>query len=109
MSLPDGSQSYSYVVQTWGKDPESLRTVVESILAAAPPRAAEIQARAGAPKRSQYTIFVTGSPQLTKLPPTSTPKLIVAMLGVGILAGSALSLVVDRLVRSRKNRVARRA
>jgi hypothetical protein len=104
VSVPDGSQSY--VVQTWGTDPESLRTVVESVLAAAPLRAAQIQDRAGAPERSQYTTFVTGSAQLSKLPLTSTPKLIVAMLGVGILAGSALALVVDRLVRSRKNRAA---
>jgi hypothetical protein len=107
VSLPDdGSQSY--VVQTWGTDPESLRRVVESVLAAAPLRAAQIQDRAGAPVRSQYTTFVTGSAQLTKLPLTSTPKLIVAMLGVGILAGSALSLVVDRLARSRKDRAASR-
>jgi hypothetical protein len=106
VDLPDGSQSY--VVQTWGPDPESLRRVVDSVLAAAPQRAAQIQERAGAPTKSQYTTFVTGSTQLTKLPLTSTPKLIVAMLGVGILAGSALSLVVDRLLRSRKDRAARR-
>ena len=106
VSLPDGSQSY--VVQTWGTDPESLRRVVGSVLLAAPLRAAQIQDRAGAPERSQYTTFVTGSAQLTKLPSTSTPKLIVAVLGVGILAGSALSLVVDRLLRSRKDRAAKR-
>jgi hypothetical protein len=102
VSLPEGSQSY--LVQTWGKDPDGLRTVVDSVLAAAPERAAQIQDRAGAPERSQYTTFVTGSTQLTKLPPTSRLKLIIAMLGVGILAGSALSLVIDRLGRSRKNR-----
>ena len=106
VDLPDGSQSY--VVQTWGKDPESLRRVIDSVLAAAPGRAAQIQGRAGAPKKSQYTTFVTGSTQLTRLPSTSTTKLIVAMLGVGILAGSALSLVVDRLARSRKDRAAKR-
>jgi hypothetical protein len=106
VDLPDGSQSY--VVQTWGKDPESLRRVVDSVLAAAPGRTAQIQDRAGAPKKSQYTTFVTGSTQLTRLPSTSTTKLIVAMLGVGILAGSALSLIVDRLSRSRKERAARR-
>ena len=106
VDLPDGSQSY--VVQTWGKDPESLRRVIDSVLAAAPGRAAQIQDRAGAPKKSQYTTFVTGSTQLTRLPSTSTTKLIVAMLGVGILAGSALSLVVDRLARSRKDRAAKR-
>ena len=106
VDLPEGSQSY--LVQTWGKDPESLRGVVNSVLAAAPERAAQIQDRAGAPKKSQYTTFVTGSTQLTRLPSTSTTKLIVAMLGVGILAGSALSLVVDRLARSRKARAVSR-
>jgi hypothetical protein len=106
VDLPEGSQSY--VVQTWGKDPDSLRRVVDSVLAAAPERAAQIQDRAGAPTKSQYTTFVTGPTQLTKLPTTSIPKLIIAMLGVGILAGSALSLVVDRLVQSRKNSAARR-
>jgi hypothetical protein len=106
VDLPEGSQSY--LVQTWGKDPESLRRVVNSVLAAAPGRAAQIQDRAGAPKKSQYTTFVTGPTQLTRLPSTSTTKLIVAMLGVGILAGSALSLVVDRLARSRKDRAASR-
>jgi hypothetical protein len=104
---PDGSQSY--VVQTWGNDPESLRRVVDSVLAAAPGRAALIQDRAGAPKESQYTTFVTGSTQLTKLPPTSPLKLVIALLGVGILVGSALSLLVDRLVQSRKGRAAARA
>jgi hypothetical protein len=107
VTLPDGSQSY--VVQTWGKDPASLRTVVNSVLAAAPLQAAQIQDRAGAPKKSQYTTFVTGSTQLTKLPPTSPLKLVIALLGVGILVGSALSLVVDRLVRSRKGRAAAQA
>ena len=105
VTLPEGSQSY--LVQTWGKDPESLRAVVDSVLGAAPARAAQIQDRAGAPKQSQYTTFVTGQTKVTKLPPTSRLKLIIALLGVGILAGSALSLVADRLLRSRKNRAAR--
>jgi hypothetical protein len=106
VSLPEGSQSY--LVQTWGKDPDGLRTVVNSLLAAAPERAAAIQDRAGAPHESQFTTFVTGPTQLTKLPPTSRLKLLIAMLGVGILAGSALSLVVDRLVQRRKNQSAER-
>jgi hypothetical protein len=104
VSLPDGSQSY--VVQSWGKDPESLRRVVDSVLTAAPLRAQQIQDRAGAPIKSQYTTFVTGSTQLAKLPPTSRLKLLIALLGIGILVGSALSLIVDRLVRSRKGRAA---
>jgi hypothetical protein len=38
------------------------------------------------------------------LPATSGLKLVIALLGVGIMAGSALSLVIDRLLRSRKSR-----
>jgi hypothetical protein len=102
VSLPQNSQSY--LVQTWGKDPNSLRTVVESVLNTAPIRAAEIQNRAGAPKRSQYTTFVTSMTQVVDLPPTSKVKLLVAVLGVGILAGSALSLLVDRMIRSHQEK-----
>ena len=105
VSLPENSESY--VAQTWGNDPEGVRTVVDSILAAAPERAAAIQDRAGAPKRSQYTTFVTSTTQVVKLPPTSRIKFLVAVLGVGILAGSALSLVVDRILRSRRARAGR--
>jgi hypothetical protein len=96
--------SGSYVVQTWGKDPEGVRNVVDSVLAAASERAAAIQDRAGAPERSQYTTFVTSPAQVVELPPTSRIKFLVAVLGIGILAGSALALVVDRVTRSRKEK-----
>jgi hypothetical protein len=102
VSLPQNSEAY--LVQTWGKDPDEVRRVVNSVLAAAPVRATEIQDRAGAPRRSYYTVFVTSTTQVAELPPTSKVKLLVAVLGLGLLAGSALSLVVDRIVRSRKEK-----
>jgi hypothetical protein len=101
-----GLSKYSeslYLVQTWGKNPEDVRTVVDSILAAAPERAAMIQDRVGAPRDSQYTTFVTSPTQVVKLLP-SRIKFLVAVLGVGILAGCGLSLVVDRLLRSRRDK-----
>jgi hypothetical protein len=104
VTLPDYSSTY--MIQTWGTDPEGLRTVVDSVLSAAPVHAALIQDRAGAPKSSHSKVFVTGPTQVTQLPATSGLKLVIALLGVGIMAGSALSLVVDRLLRSRKSRSA---
>jgi hypothetical protein len=104
VSLPDKEypvNSQLYLFETWGKDPDGLRAVVDSVLKAAPMHAAQIQNRAGAPKRSQFTAFVTGPTRLVMLPSTSKLKLVVAMLGVGILAGSALSLIVDRASWSR--------
>jgi hypothetical protein len=104
VTLPDYSSTY--MIQTWGTDPEGLRIVVDSVLSAAPVRAALIQDRAGAPKPSHSKVFVTGQTQVTQLPATSGLKLVIALLGVGIMAGSALSLVIDRLLRSRKSRSA---
>lgn len=102
VSRPDNAQSY--VVQTWGQDPEAVRATIDAILASAPARAIEIQERVGAPKRSQLTAFVTLPTQVSMLPPTATLKLMIALGGVGLLAGAALSLVVDRVVARRKER-----
>jgi hypothetical protein len=102
VSRPDNAQSY--VVQTWGQDPEAVRATVDAVLASAPVRAVEIQERVGAPKRSQLTAFVTLPTQVSMLPPTATLKLMIALGGVGLLAGAALSLVVDRIMTRRKQR-----
>ncbi|AKU15927.1 hypothetical protein [Luteipulveratus mongoliensis] len=94
-------QTASYVVQTWGKSQAEVLKVVKSVLANAPKRAEQIQTRAGAPERSRYTTFVTSPPQATELPPQSKVKLFLAVMAVGIIAGAALSLLVDRLVARR--------
>jgi len=57
VTLPEYSQSY--LVQTWSKDPQVARSLIESVVASTPARASQIQTRAGAPARSQYTTFVT--------------------------------------------------
>lgn len=107
VALPEGGSqiTLSYLVQSWGKDPDALRAVVDSVIRSAPVRAGQIQDQAGAPKKSQYTVFVAAPTQVVTLPPTSTLKLVIALLGVGILAGSALALVIDRAMRSRKKRL----
>ena len=97
-----GQRFESYQVQTWGEDPVGVRRVVDSVVAAAPARAAAIQDRADAPRRSRYTVFVTSSTEVAELPPPSKVKFVVAVLGLGILSGSALSLIVDRILRSRR-------
>jgi hypothetical protein len=102
ISRPDDSESY--LVQTWSKDADSARATIDAVLAAAPAKAIAIQDRVGAPKRSQFTAFVTLPPQIVQLPPTSTLKLVIAMSGVGVLAGAALALIVDRLIVSRRAR-----
>lgn len=102
VSLPPNTEAY--LVQTWGNDPEGVRRAVDSVLAAAPAKSIAIQDRAGAPKRSQYTVFTTSSTQVAELPPTSTIKFVVAVVGLGILAGSALSLIVDKILRARNEK-----
>lgn len=105
VSRPDNAQSY--VVQTWGQDPEAVRATIDAVLESAPVRAVEIQERVGAPKRSQLTAFVTLPTQVSVLRSTSTLKLMIALGGVGLLAGAALSLVVDRMMARRNQRVRR--
>jgi hypothetical protein len=91
-------------VETWSKDPESARATVDTVLNAAPDRLIAIQERVGAPRQSYFTAFVTLPTQVEELPGTSTLKLLIALTGVGVLAGAALSLVVDRLITSARVR-----
>lgn len=95
-----------YLVQTWGPSEEGARAVVDAVLAAAPSKATSIQDRANAPEMSQYTTFVTSPTQVELLPPPSTMKLLVAVAAVGLMAGAALSLVVDRVLQRRRRRLA---
>jgi hypothetical protein len=104
VSLPRDSQSY--LVQTWGQDPVASKGIVDAVLAAAPSRAEQIQDRAGAPRRSQFTTFTTSTTEVVELPQTSRTKLIGAIVAVGMLAGSALSIVADRLSERRRRRPA---
>lgn len=101
VQLPQQGTS-AYVVQTWGPRPEGVRAVVDAVLSAAPKKAASIQARAGAPRNTQYTTFVTSPTQVVTMPPQSRMKLLLTVFAVGLMAGAALSVVVDRLIQRRQ-------
>ena len=105
VSIPQGAKAY--FVQTWGGSPASVRATVDAVLAAAPGRAQQIQSRAGAPDGSQLTAFVTAPTQVIELPPQSKVKILLPVLGVGLMAGAALSLIVDRLLSRRASTLAR--
>ena len=102
VSLPQSSSSY--LVEAWGPDPVEARAVVVRVLASAPAKAEAIQTRVGAPKISQFTTFVTQPTEVVTLPPQSAVKLLTAVGAVGVMAGAALSLVVDRLMERRRLR-----
>jgi hypothetical protein len=100
----DGQRSYT--VRTWADSPEQALDVVKGVLAAVPAEAEKLQVRAGAPKIARYSTFETSLPEMVRLPPESPIKLLVAVMGVGLLAAAALALVVDRLLNRRSTRVA---
>lgn len=109
VTLPQNAKSF--LVQTWGDSQNAVRSTVDAVLRAAPLRAKVIQDRVGAPETSQYTTFTTSPTQVTELPPQSKVKIILTVLGIGLVAGAALALLVDRLIvrqKRAKRRMARR-
>jgi hypothetical protein len=102
VSVPQGQKSF--LVQTWGDSEDSVRRTVEAVLKSVPGKAKAIQDRAGAPPLSQYTTFLTSPTQVVSLPPQSRIKVILTFLGIGLIAGPALALVVDRLLVRREHR-----
>ena len=99
--LPPPQGTATYYVKTWGPDEKGVRAVLDGVLAAASAKTADIQKKAGAPEQSQYTTFVTAPTQVTELPAQSGTKMILAVAAIGLLAGAALSLVVDRTIKRR--------
>jgi hypothetical protein len=100
VNLPQ--QAASYTIQTWADSAKEASGVVQAVLQAAPKSAKDAQERVGVPELSRYTVFVTAPTQTTELPPQSPVKLLLTMMAVGIAAGAALSLLVDRLLPARK-------
>ncbi|MDF1603451.1 hypothetical protein [Nocardioides sp. YIM 152315] len=100
--------SKAYVVQAWGPSPDAVRDVVSDVLESTPMIAQQIQDRAGAPRSSQWTTFTTAPVQVSALPPSSKMKLLIAIAGIGLLAGAALSILFDRLMSRRRARLAAR-
>ncbi|HEX3002696.1 MAG TPA: hypothetical protein VHO27_00675 [Angustibacter sp.] len=96
--------SQSIVVSAYGPDAAAVRAAVLGALKAAPTRLAAIQDRFNVPAKGQYTSFVTAAPQLVSFPPPSRAKALIAIGGVGVIAGAALSLIVDRLLTRRRQR-----
>ena len=108
VALPSQGTS-AYVVETWGPSRVGVEEVVNLVLSEAPKKAAQIQTLAGAPRASQYTTFVTSPTQVVVVPPQSRVKLLLAVSAVGLMAGAAVSLVVDRIsARRKRTRAARR-
>ncbi len=103
VQLPDNSVSIT--VNAFSADGRAAAATVDRVLGAAATHVRAIQTRAGAPAESQLSVFVTVPAQVTVLPPPSKAKLVVAITGVGGLAGAALSLLVDRLLARRRRRL----
>lgn len=106
----DNDSSYSvkipmfettYEVRAWGSDEQEVQDVVNRVLEAAPGIADELQSRAGAPAPVRFEPFVLAPTQVDALPATSALKLMIAVMGVGVLVGAAWSIVADRLLRRR--------
>lgn len=102
VGLPENSMTY--LVETWGDSQTEVAKTVGDVLAAAPARLKAIQNRAAVPESSQYTTFITAPTQVVAIPPQSGMKLILTMVGVGLLAGAGLSVLVDRLLSRREER-----
>lgn len=98
----------TYEVRAWGEDEREVRAVVNRVVAAAPRITAELQDRADAPPAGRYRPFLLAPTQVEDLPSTSGKKLVVAVMGVGVLMGAAWSIVADRVLRQLSRSRARR-
>lgn len=92
----------TYEVRAWGQDAQAVREVVDRVVAAAPGITDELQSRAGAPAGVRYKPFILAATQVEALPSTSAAKLVVAVMGVGVLVGAAWAIVTDRLLGRRR-------
>lgn len=92
----------TYEVRAYGTDAQAVQDVVNRVIETSPGIADELQARAGAPESVRYEPFVLAPTQVDVLASTSGLKLIIAVMGVGVLVGAAWSIVADRLLRRRK-------
>lgn len=91
----------TYEVRAWSNDEKAVLDVVNRVIEAAPRIADGLQSRVGVPAEARYEPFVLAPTQSSALPSTSGKKLVVAVMGVGVLVGAAWSIVVDRALRRR--------
>lgn len=96
----------TYEVRAWGSDEQEVAAVVNRVIQQAPRIADELQTRVGASASVRYEPFVLAPTQVDALPATSSLKLVIAVMGVGVLVGAAWSIVADRLLRARALRQA---
>jgi hypothetical protein len=99
--------SKSFLVETWGDDPSMVAKTVDAVLAEAPLRSKLIQSRAGVQEGSQFTTFVTAPTQVVAVPPQSWVKVLLTLLGIGLIGGATLSVFIDRLIARPKQRTRR--
>lgn len=92
----------TYEVRAWGEDEQAVRDVVERVIEAAPGVTDQLQVRANVPPSQRYRPFVLAPTQVDVLPTAGWVKLVVAVMGVGVLMGAAWSVVVDRGLRWRR-------
>lgn len=111
-TAPDGSRftlvtdraSVTVTVRAYGPDRADVLRTVRAVLTASSQRAAALQDRVGAPEAGRLTTFITLPAQVVTIPPASAMKLLIGVIGVGVVTGAALSLLVDRLMTRRRLR-----
>ena len=86
----------TYEVRAWGEDEQAVRDVVNRVVEAAPGIADELQSQVEVPAELRYEPFVLAPTQSETLKSTSGKKLVVAVMGVGVLMGAAWSIMADR-------------
>lgn len=100
VARPEGSQSY--LVEAWGTDVSTIRAVLTRVLDAAPRTTATIQSRAGATPASWFSPFVTNEVQVVALPLPSRTKLVVGLGALGLMAGAAGAVLLERARQRRR-------
>jgi hypothetical protein len=108
VEIPDFETTYE--VRAWGEDEQAVGDVVNRVLDAAPGIADELQDRADAPAAGRYQPFVLAPTQVDALSSNSGMKLVLAVMGVGVLMGAVWSIIADRTLRQvQRRRAANRA
>lgn len=92
------------VIKTTADSQAVALNTIEEVLKIVPQRTKLAQDRAGAPAISQLTTYVTSPPDAEIAASTSTAKMLIGFGVAGLLAGAALSLILERVITSRRRR-----
>lgn len=108
VEIPDFETTYE--VRTWGEDEQAVGDVVDRVIKAAPGIADQLQDRADAPAAGRYQPFVLAPTQVDAVSSNSGMKLVLAVMGIGVLMGAVWSIIADRTLRQiQRRRAAKRA